>query len=154
MRIAAHCQIATEQVYLLPMIVHEWSGGKCAWLEAQQARATAGLASLIEVAGQYFLADRRWVSRGNLPACGQIEPPEFQMRFIHGHGGVASLAVSDPMRYSCVILRPRMGSSSSIAKRSPPRAAPRVASVPPNMTVPSGKTFGPTYRVTSECGAS
>src|SRR4051794_21278684 len=55
--VAAHDQIAGEEINLLPMIMHKRRGGVDARIEAQQARAASHFFRLVDVARKDFLLD-------------------------------------------------------------------------------------------------
>src|SRR5262249_13326271 len=85
-RVIADDEIAGHEIDLLPVIMHEWCGRVDAGIEAQQPRAAAHLARLVEVARQYLLLDTGGVSGWRCPAVGHIDPQELQVGFIHRHG--------------------------------------------------------------------
>src|SRR5262245_27818958 len=87
LRIIADDQVAGEQINLLPMVVHERRRGVDAGREAQQPRAAAHLARLVEIAGENLLLDAGRIARRRDPALRHVDRKKFQMRLVHRHDG-------------------------------------------------------------------
>src|SRR5437763_15108719 len=83
--VAADGQVAVDQIDLLPIIVNKRRRREHARREAQQPRAAAGPAALIEPAGEDLLLDAGRIARRRAPAGAHIDGMEFEMRLVDGH---------------------------------------------------------------------
>ena len=80
--VVADDQIALEQVHLFPMIVDEGRGCIFAGNKAQDARAAAAFAVLVQIGHQDFLGDAVRIAFQRFKAAVHIERKKFKMRKI------------------------------------------------------------------------
>src|SRR5579863_4110237 len=83
--IIADRQIASEQINLFPMIVHERRGCERARVKAQQPRPAAGLAVFVQIACKDLLLDAFGISLRRRPARLHIESEKLDMGFAYRH---------------------------------------------------------------------
>jgi hypothetical protein len=83
LRIVADDEIAGEQVNFFPVIMDERRRGVFTRDEAQEARAAAALARLVEIAREDLLLDAGRIARRRGPALVEVDAEEFQMRLGH-----------------------------------------------------------------------
>src|SRR6185503_20944318 len=84
--VVADDQVAGDEIDLFPMVVDERRCRVHAGVEAQEPRAAAHLAGLVEIAGKRLLLDARRIARRREPAVVHIDALELEMRLVEWHG--------------------------------------------------------------------
>src|SRR5437879_1102064 len=82
LRVVADDEIAGDEIDFFPMVVHERRGGVGAGRKAQEPRATAHLAALVEIAGENLLLDAGGIAGRCCPAGLHVDAGEFEMRLV------------------------------------------------------------------------
>src|SRR5262249_52266292 len=100
LRVVADEEVARQEIAPLPVVVDERRGRVGAGRKAQQARATAGAARLVDIACQDLLLNAGRIAGRRRPALVHVDFVKLEMRLVHRHGGLPppfawATAVSD-----------------------------------------------------------
>jgi hypothetical protein len=79
--VIAEDQVALNEEYFLPVVVHEGHGGERARLEPEQTRAAASLGSFVQVGCENLLRESGRVAGRYFPAVLHVDADEFEVLF-------------------------------------------------------------------------
>src|SRR5207245_5387300 len=85
--VVADDQIARDEIYLFPVIVHEGLGRMHAGIEAQVARAKTALLLFVEESGEHLLPDPVRITRQFFPAALEVDLVELLVLLLDRLGG-------------------------------------------------------------------